>query len=267
MGDRASLPDLVTVLGIALVAYAAANVLHEAAGHGGACLLLGGKALVLSSFHFECGDQTMSVWGRRGVAAGGTIVNLLTAFIALAAFKATDPQRQPHRAYFLWLFTTLNFLMAAGYFLFSGVGNIGDWADVARGTMSPLVWRPALALFGGALYFVLARRSAAWLGTLVGGDPLTMARAARVTLPPYLAGGILYCVSGLFNPVGPVLIAISAAAASFGGASGLVWLIQFLRARSLAGPPADLGRSPGWIVAGAIAAIVFVAILGPSLHL
>jgi hypothetical protein len=266
MGDRAPLPDLVTVIAIALVAYAASNVLHEAVGHGGACLLLGGKALVLSSVHFECGDQTMSPWGRRGVAAGGTIVNFIAGLVALAAFRTADPGKRPHRAYFLWLFATLNFLMGAGYFLFSGVGDIGDWAEVAHGTLPPLVWRPALALLGGALYFLLARRSAAWLGTLVGGDSATMARAARVTLPAYFAGGVLYCVSGLFNPVGPMLIAISAAAASFGGASGLLWLIQFLRGRSLAGPPIALGRNARWIVAGGVAAALFVAVLGPSLH-
>jgi hypothetical protein len=42
---------------------------------------------------------------------------------------------------FLWLFTTLNFLSGAGYSLFSGVGGIGDWADVARGAMPLFVWR------------------------------------------------------------------------------------------------------------------------------
>ena len=47
------LPDLLTVTAIALVAYAASNVLHEAVGHGGACVALGGKPLALSSVHFE----------------------------------------------------------------------------------------------------------------------------------------------------------------------------------------------------------------------
>jgi hypothetical protein len=40
-----SLPDPPTVDAIALVAYVASNVLHEAVGHGGACLALGGKPL------------------------------------------------------------------------------------------------------------------------------------------------------------------------------------------------------------------------------
>jgi hypothetical protein len=121
--DR-SLPDLLTVTAIALVAYAASNVLHEAVGHGGACVILGGKPNVLSSVHFECGEQA-SALARRGVAAGGTIVNFIAGAIALVAFRATNPVRKPHMSYFLWLFTTLNLLMGAGYFLFSGVGNIG----------------------------------------------------------------------------------------------------------------------------------------------
>ena len=57
-----SLPDLLTVTAIALVAYAVSNVLHEAVGHGGACVALGGKPMVLSSLHFECGDETITAW-------------------------------------------------------------------------------------------------------------------------------------------------------------------------------------------------------------
>ena len=261
-----SLPDVVTVTAIALIAYAASNVLHEAFGHGGACMLLGGKPIVLSSVHFECGDDAISVLARRGVAAAGTIANFVAGAAGLIASKATNPVRKPHLSYFLWLFTTLNLLMGAGYFLFSGVGNIGDWAAVASGAVSPVVWRPAMAVFGGALYFLLARQSGRRLGALVGNDDFFMRRARLLTVPAYIAGGLLYCVSGLFNPVGPVLIAISAAAASFGGASGLLWLIQFTRGSERSGEPVELQRSYRWIVAGCIASLIFVAILGPGIR-
>jgi len=170
--DR-SLPDLLTVTAIALVAYAASNVWHEAVGHGGACVALGGKPNVLSSVHFDCGEEAISALASRGVAAAGTIANFIAGAIGLVALKATNPERKPHIAYFLWLFTTLNLLMGAGYFLFSGVGNIGDWADVASGTGSPLIWRPAMTVLGGALYFLLARRSGQWLGALAGSDDHT----------------------------------------------------------------------------------------------
>jgi hypothetical protein len=262
-----SLPDLPTVTAIALVAYAASNVLHEAVGHGGACLALGGKPLVLSSVHFECGEQAMSALALRGVAAAGTIVNFIIGALALVVFKTANPLHRPHAAYFVWLFTTLNLLSGAGYFLFSGVGGIGDWADVARGTMPPLVWRPAMSVFGGALYFLLARQSAQWLRSLVGSGELSMRRSKLLTVPAYIAGGLLYCLSGLFNPVGPILIAISAAASSFGGASGLLWLTQFLRrGEHSAAPAAALDRSYIWIVAGCVVSLIFVATLGPSIH-
>ena len=262
-----SLPDLPTVTAIALVAYAASNVLHEAVGHGGACLALGGKALVLSSVHFECGEQAMSALAIRGVAAGGTIVNFIMGSLALVVLKKANPLRTPHAAYFLWLFTTLNLLSGAGYFLFSGVGDIGDWADVARGTMPPLLWRPAMSVFGGALYFLLARQSAHWLRSLVGSGELSVRRSRLLTVPAYIAGGVLYCVSGLFNPVGPVLIAISAAASSFGGASGLLWLTQFLRrGEQSAAPAAALDRSYVWIVAGCVVSLIFIATLGPGIQ-
>jgi hypothetical protein len=262
-----SLPDLPTVIAIGLAVFAASNVVHEAAGHGGACLALGGKPLVLSSVHFECGGQGMSALALRGVAAAGTIVNFIVGALALVVFKATNPLYKPHAAYFLWLFTTLNLLSGAGYFLFSGIGGIGDWADVARGTMPALVWRPAMSVFGGAAYFLLARQSAHWLRSLAGSGELSTRRSRLFAIPAYIAGGLLYCLAGLFNPVGPVLIAISAAASSFGGASGLLWLTRFLhRGGQSAAPAVAVDRSYVWMSAGCVASLIFVAILGPGIH-
>ncbi len=223
--DR-SLPDLLTVTAIALVAYAASNVSHEAVGHGAACVALGGKPNVLSSVHFDCSEEAISALARRGVAAAGTIVNFIAGAIGLVALKATNPVGKPHISYFLWLFTTLNLLMGAGYFLFSGVGNIGDWADVASGTVSPFIWRPAMAVLGGAVYFLLARQSGQWLGALVGSDDLSMRRSRLLSVPAYVAGGLLFCLSGLFNPVGPsssrslLLRRPLAAPRGFSGSSG-----------------------------------------------
>jgi len=116
--------DVVTVVSVAVLAYALANFLHEAIGHGGACVVVGGKPLVLSSVHFECGEESISAAARRLVAAAGTVVNFLAAGISLIAMRIAGVRR-PRLAYFLWLFTTINLLMGAGYFLFSGLGNIG----------------------------------------------------------------------------------------------------------------------------------------------
>jgi hypothetical protein len=166
----------------------------------------------------------------------------------------------------LWLFTTINLLMGAGYFLFSGLGNIGDWAAVCAG-MPPLVWRPGLALAGGILYYIFARTAARWLRPLVGSDEAAVKRARGLAVPSYIAGGALYCISGLFNPVSPILIGISAAAASLGGTSGLLWLTQFVRGREDASTnDLPISRSIAWIVAALIMAIVFIGVLGPSIR-
>lgn len=258
-----SIPDRLTVVGIALFAYALANILHEGVGHGGACLLFGGSPEVLSSVHFECAAGSAAM---RGIAAAGTIVNLFVGAIALLALNSIAPRENPHAWYFVWLFATLNLLMGAGYFLFSGAGNIGDWAVVAGDSLPAALWRPAMAVFGAALYFWLARCSARALRMLTGGDELRNVRGRRLAIPAYLAGGVLYCVSGLLNPVGPLLVAISAAAASFGGASGLLWLTALLRHFDGPAEPVALKRSNGWIVAGAIAAVVFIAVLGPAIE-
>jgi hypothetical protein len=254
------------VIAIALAVYAASNVVHEGLGHGAACVALGGRPLVISTVHFDCGEDAMTGLARRGVAAAGTIANFIAGTCALLAFKRVDARQKPHAAYFLWLFATVNLLMGAGYFLFSGVAGIGDWMDVAIESMSPLVWRPAMSIVGGLLYVLLARLAAQRLRALVGRDGLSFRRSRMLTVPAYVAGGLLCCVAGVFNPVGPILIAISAAASSLGGTSGLLWLTQFARGGAGSAEAVELERSYVWIVAGGLASLLFVGILGRGVH-
>src|SRR5215467_16107687 len=68
--------DVATIIAISIVAFAVANLLHEGAGHGGACVLTGGHAKVLSSVHFECDRDS------RLISAGGTLVNFIAGFLS-----------------------------------------------------------------------------------------------------------------------------------------------------------------------------------------
>jgi hypothetical protein len=43
---------------------------------------------------------------------------------------------------------TFNLFEAGGYFLFSGIGNIGDWAAVVAGWRPAWAWRVALVALG-----------------------------------------------------------------------------------------------------------------------
>lgn len=253
---------MATLIGITVVAYALADVLHEGLGHGGACVLTGGHPLVISTVHFDCSADN------RLVAAGGTLVNLAAGAIAWALARRT--RRSPELRFFLWLSMAVNLLQGAGYFLYSGVAGIGDWSAFIAGLTPVWAWRTALVIGGGVLYAWFVWVCVCELLPLLGSDPRERWREARrLALTAYLAGGVLSCVAGLLNPVGMVLVAVSAAAASLGGTSGLAWMWELIRNPSLPMPPVRVGvvdRRPAWIAVGAVVAVGFIAVLGPGIR-
>src|SRR5262249_10335743 len=83
------------IIAIAIVAFAIANLLHEGAGHGGACVLTGGHAKVLSSVHFECDRDS------RFIAAAGTLVNFITGFLCWLGRRFIK-RASGNLQYFLW---------------------------------------------------------------------------------------------------------------------------------------------------------------------
>jgi len=262
--DNDASPDALTVGSIGILAYMLGNVLHEAVGHGGACLLAGAKPLVLSSVHFECSLDN------RLVMAGGTLVNVLAGAVFFALGRLTS-SRHPRLKYFFWIAMTVNLFSATGYFLFSGIGGIGDWADFIQGLGPQWVWRVGLTVFGAGSYMLAAGISLLELRPLIGSNKEQRYRCAvRLAWIPYFAGGILMCIAGALNPVGMILILISAAASTFGGSSGLLWSTQLLRGTLIpCGPlaePMPIHRSWPLIEAACAVAVAFVAVLGPSVR-
>lgn len=264
--------DLATLIALALVAYALSNLAHEGLAHGGGCLAVGARAVELNAVYFECDYGAVSTAGRRWVAAAGSLVNLGVAGAAFALLARRDKLAPPTSgAYFLWLLGTINLLQATGYWLFSGIGGIGDWAVVVRGFEPAALWRAGLALAGLAGYVAAVAVALGTLAPFLGAGPGRVGRAVRLTVVPYLAGGALYVAAGLFNPLGWLLVLVSAVAASFGGTSALAWMAQLLRDERRWPPAAgaarlDLARSPGWVAAGLVALVVFVGVLGPGIR-
>lgn len=248
-----------TIVAITAVVYAMGSLLHEGLGHGGACLVSGGHPLQLTTVYFDCSRDT------RLVDAGGTLVNFAAGFFAWAALRRWPGASLPLR-FFLWLTMTVNLMEAGGYFLYSGIGNIGDWAAFIHGLSPAWAWRAGLTVTGVVLYLLIVWLAARELRPLLPAEDWIPA-ARRLSLIPYFAGGLLACIAGAFNPQGMILVAISAAAATFGGHSGLLWM-PFLQARHPGwfsgerGNAQPLGRSRGWLAAGAIVAFLFVFVLG-----
>ncbi|HEY4903297.1 MAG TPA: hypothetical protein VIH89_07495 [Candidatus Sulfotelmatobacter sp.] len=256
---EATKPDLLTVAAIAIVATVIANFIHEGLGHGGMCLATGGQPLAISTVHFECSADT------RLVAAGGTLANLIFGALFWAAARAV--KQSARWRYFFWLLMTFNLFEAGGYFLFSGMGNIGDWAAVVAGWQPAWAWRVGLAAVGVVTYFILfVPLCLRELRPFLGQDATMRARRARqLTLVPYFTSGILSCAAGALNPVGPVLILISAAAASFGGHSGLAWMSSLLYGRRIPSTELqmpEIKRAWGWVIAAVVLTIVFIAGIG-----
>ncbi len=261
-------PDAPTLIAIAVVAYGAANLLHEGLGHGVACALVGCRPEGMSSIHFSGSYEGVPDGARRLVAAGGSLAN---AAAGAVAWWALARARGPHVRVFLWLFAFVNLLQASGYLLFSGVGNVGDWAEVVAGWTPAWAFRIGLALVGGASYYWVARECARAAAALVGAHAADRAqRARRLAWTAYFTGGALYCVSGVLNPLGPLLLLISAAAASLGGTSGLLWCMNFLKSPAFAvsaEPPVTISRHAGWIAAGSAMVVLFIGVLGPGIAL
>src|SRR6266851_2777321 len=219
---EATQPDLLTIAAIAIAATVITDFIHEGLGHGGMCVATGGRPLVLSTVHFDCSADT------RLVAAGGTLANLIFGALFWVAQRAV--KRSASWRYFFWLLMTFNLLSAGGYFLFSGIGNIGDWAAVVAGWQPAWAWRVGLAALGVVTYFfVFVPLSLRELLPFLGNDAkIRVQRVRQLTVTPYLTAGVLSCIAGALNPVGQLLILISAAAASFGGNSGLAWMWNLL---------------------------------------
>lgn len=257
--------DAVTVASIAALAYMLGNILHEGLGHGGACLLSGGRPLALSSVDFECSADT------RLVMAGGTLVNLLAGGLFFVLGRLVS-REHPRLRFFLWLAMAVNLFAGTGYFLFSGIGGIGDWSDFIGGLGPQLPWRIGLTLLGVLSYGAVAWVNLMELRPFIGSDQQRYSRAAGMLTVAYFTGGILMCIAGAFNPRGAILILISAAASTFGGSSGLLWATQWLKSQSMVPlgsveRPIMIQRSWVWTVLAAVTTIVFLVVLGPGIRL
>jgi hypothetical protein len=254
-------PGIFEIASMAILAYALCDLAHELLGHGLATLLpLNVKAVSISTIGLSTTRSSPIV------AAAGPLVNLcLSSFLLLTRRSALSPDRR----YFSWLFGSINGFNATAYLLYSAVLGSGDLAVVFDALVPSRTWRIWVGLAGLALYAGAIRASYLGLRRLVSSGVLEERDADRCCTNSYWIGGALLTIGAVFNPVDPWLILTSGAATGFGAMIGLLVLPTLLR-RNVppAGPETEalrIGR--GWLVAGALAAVVFIGIFGPGLNL
>lgn len=238
-----------TIIALAVLAAATASLLHEGLGHGVTAWLRGDMVTELTSNHLN------SVRDDRLDDAGGTVVNFIAGFACL--FGARAAGARANLRYFLWILAALNLLMSAGYFLFSGVLWLGDWAQVIAGLPHQASLRTCMAATGAMLYVVFLRMLVNDLRPFAP-DRSVYNTAGRL---PYYAACLFMCAAGAFDPMGLKLFFLSTVPAFFGGLSGLMWGDVFLPRTPLEAPLVVHRSVTLWIFA-AIVGCALIAIIG-----
>lgn len=251
--------DLPTLVSISAVAYICGDILHELIGHGVTAWLSGARRMTLSTVALQTDIST------RWISANGTLVNLAAAAIAWLILRNRSRFR-PATHYFLVLFLASNLFTGTGYFFFSGVMDFGDWAAVIHGVSPYWLWRTALILVGAALYYGATLLVAYYFRAFLT-DTASQTRLRRVALVPYLTQAAVAALAGLLNPAGWFYVIASGLSSSLGANAGLLAAPFIMRGwhRGAVAPIPAIRRNPAWIVAGVLAVVLFVAVLGPGL--
>lgn len=257
--------DLWTLVGLALLLLPLLTMCHELLGHALTCVATGHRPSELGAYYVECPDT--GPWSRRIVAMAGTDVDVLLTLLAHAAWRKA---RGPLPRLVWWIVFTVKGLVAAGYWMFSGVTNLGDWGPALGGGIGPLpwpwLWRAAMFAAGLYAYIAVIRHATRMMNAMLGGGEQARVTKRRVAMTIYMVGGVSAVLVSLFNPLGIVITLISAVASSFGGTAGL---FNVAWSRRFDEPPRDfvIGRHGAILVAGVLTVIAFASVLGPTMYL
>jgi hypothetical protein len=247
--------DRPTLIAVAALACILQDVLHEGLGHGVIAWLSGAHHLTISTVALQSDIST------RWISAGGTLVNLI--FAASFWVLLRRPQnRKPVTFYFLTMAMAGNLFTGTGYFLFSGVANFGDWAEVIKGLQPHWLWRLGLIALGASSYFLSMLVVAGSLKEFHDRHD-NLRRLRSLCWTPYVTDGVLAGLAGLFNPAGLFYVIASALPSTLGANAGLFSLPDLIRWRGERdGKLAPIRRSAGWVAAGAVLSALFIFGLG-----
>ncbi|MDB4946961.1 MAG: hypothetical protein JWP97_6495 [Labilithrix sp.] len=263
---RAERADLLTVAAIGVLAYVVSNVVHEGLGHGGACLAVGGRLEGISTAWLECDRSAIGPNAGRAVSAAGTVANLVVGAALFGILRSGRAGASPPGRYFMWLLMVISLLQGGGYLMVSPLFGFGDWGAFLEGydpatTTALQVVLTAIGISISLAAVFIGRR---WLAPLLpAGGQATEAR--RLCLIPYAAGAVVFLVAALLDPRRSLAL-IGLLAAHLAGTAWLAWFLPYLVKDGPAAAAAPLPRSRAFLVAGAVAALVAVALLGPSIR-
>lgn len=266
MSDQAGVQkiDKLTLVGLVLLLAPVLTIVHEVGGHGGACLATGGAIKEIGAHYLDCASTSAA--NARLVTLAGAGIDVVVGAVAWLCWRSVH---NPLLRTTLWMIAIDKLLLAAGYPLFSGVMNIGDFsvgADRSLGLLSPVwAWRAGFVLLGLASYIAVVILAIRMLRTMLGGGELATATQRQLAMALYVVSGVVTLLAAIPNPIGAFIV-FTSAAASFGGLAGL-FNVAFRPMPAAAPQSFVIARNWLIVAAGAIATLLFVFLLGPSIHL
>ena len=246
--------DKLTIASIAALAYVVQDVLHEGLGHGVTAWLSGAQKLTMSTVALQSDIST------RWISANGTLVNLAAALVfwlLLLKPKSYSPQLR----FFFIMSLAGNLFSGTGYFLFSGVMNFGDWAQVIKGMEPHWAFRLGLVVLGAVSYYASMLLVASELRAFI---PDSGRRMRGLTWMPYFSEAALALLAGLPNPAGLFYVIASALPSTLGANAGFLSLPSLMRGwkrRETSAVPA-IRPSPAWIAVAAVICAIFIGVIG-----
>lgn len=266
MSDQAGVQkvDKLTLVGLVLLLAPVLTIVHEVGGHGGACVLTGGAIKEIGAHYLDCASTSEA--NARLVSLAGAGIDVLVGALAWACWRFA---RSSLLRTTLWIIAVDKLLLAAGYPLFSGVMNVGDFsigADHSLGVLSPVwAWRAGFILLGLASYVAVVILAIRMLRAMLGGGAIATATQRQLAMILYVVSGVVTLLAAIPNPIGAFIV-FTSAAASFGGLAGL-FNVAFRPLPAGLPNPFVIGRNWPILAAGAVATLLFVSLFGPSIHL
>jgi len=259
--------DLLTLIAISMIAWSLANFLHEVVGHAGSAALLGipVRAVSTTTMYIEW-DQIQTAGENRIINAAGPVMNLVTGIIALLFLRSSKVNGVAAR-YFLWLFSTISFIIVILNLITAPLIGGGDFTEVIEDFGNKDLWRAIIIGVGVIIAipgYSLPLRF--WMPDLRGNRKTLL----KITIIPVLTLIILQTLSLIGSPFSRLpadnnhLLASVLAYMHFVLWAILVNVIPIPRSTH----PIEsirLPRSRLYIGVAILVGIIFIFVLGPGL--
>jgi hypothetical protein len=253
-------------VGIAALAISFTVAFHEAV-HVLACVVVGGD-LRGTALYASCESTTEMQAKLVIVSAPG--YNFLVGLLAWHLFRHSR-NRSSESQFFIWLFMLMNWFYFAGYFVFSGLTNIGDWSIVIEGWQPIWLWRVLMALVGVLLFVFFVRQGLKEFGKVACEHADQHFQCLnRLCLLSYIISFLVILFAGFFCPYGLTSLPVTATLfAVLGALSPFLLMMRWFRTdrfAKLAEEPLEIHRRWRWIVTSLVVVFVYVFVAGRTLY-